>query len=148
MRQYRETGAWIDFTQGIDIRLVNDADIDDLNGMKIKRLHFAWDNPQDDLKDKFARFSERWRIKDPRRKTVYCLTNFENCSVEEHIERVLLRVDPLDDLGYEPYVMIYNKPGSDKILLALQRWCNNKIIYKATGKKFENYNQKTKKGEQ
>ena len=30
MRQYRETGACIDFTQDIDIRLVNDADIADL----------------------------------------------------------------------------------------------------------------------
>lgn len=35
MRQYRETGAYIDFTQGIDIRLVNEADIADLNAMRI-----------------------------------------------------------------------------------------------------------------
>jgi hypothetical protein len=27
MRQYRETGAVLDFTQGLDIRLLNDADI-------------------------------------------------------------------------------------------------------------------------
>ncbi|MBO7677536.1 MAG: radical SAM protein, partial [Erysipelotrichaceae bacterium] len=75
MKQYRETGVWIDFTQGIDIRLTNEADIDDLNGMKIKRLHFAWDNPKDDLEDKFRTFSERFRVKDYRRKMVYCLTN-------------------------------------------------------------------------
>lgn len=140
MRQYRETGCWIDFTQGIDIRLVNDADIDDLNGMKIKRLHFAWDNPSDDLKEKFRQFSEGWRVKDPRRKTVYCLTNFENCSVEEHIRRAIFRCDALDELRYEPYVMIYNKPGADRIIRALQRWCNNKRIYRSCS--WEEYRKK------
>lgn len=48
-QQYIDTGAWIDFSQGLDVRLLNGADLDDLNRMKIKRLHFAWDNPKEDL---------------------------------------------------------------------------------------------------
>lgn len=133
MRQYMETGAWIDFTQGIDIRLVNDADIEDLNGMKIRRLHFAWDNPKDDLEDKFRRFTERFNIKDHRRKTVYVLTNYDS-TMEEN----LYRIYTLRDLGYDPYVMIYNKPDAPQEIRYLQRWCNNKIIFGKV-KRFENY---------
>lgn len=133
MRQYRETGAWIDFTQGIDIRLVNDLDIDDLNGMKIKRLHFAWDNPKDDLESKFQRFTERFNIKDSRRKTVYVLTNFDSTMSEN-----LYRIYTLRDLGYDPYVMIYDKPHAPKQIRYLQRWCNNKIVFKST-RRFEEY---------
>ena len=133
MRQYRETGAWIDFTQGIDIRLTNEADIDDLNHMKIKRLHFAWDNPQDDLEGKFRQFSDLFRIKDSRRKTVYCLTNF-NSTMEQN----LYRIYTLRDLGYDPYVMIYDKPHAPREIRLLQRWVNNKIIFKSV-KRFEDY---------
>lgn len=133
MRQYRETGCWIDFTQGIDIRLTNADDIDDLNRMKIKRLHFAWDNPKDDLEGKFRSFSEAWKIKDPRRKTVYCLTNFDS-TMEEN----LYRIYTLRDLGYDPYVMIYDKPHAPQEIRYLQRWVNNKIIFKSV-KKFEDF---------
>ena len=125
MRQYRETGVWIDFTQGIDIRLVNDDDIADLNGMKIKNLHFAWDNPKDDLEDKFRRFTELFRIKDSRKKSVYVLTNYDSTMQEN-----LYRIYTLRDLGYDPYVMIYNKPKAPKEIRLLQRWCNNKRIFK------------------
>jgi hypothetical protein len=127
MRQYRETGAWIDFTQGIDIRMVNDADIDDLNHMKIKNVHFAWDNPKDDLADKFRAFSEKFRIKDYRRKTVYCLTNF-NSTMEENMYRIYT----LRDLGYRPYVMVYNKPSAPQEIRNLQRWCNSNVIFRST----------------
>lgn len=138
MKQYRETGCWIDFTQGIDIRLVNDADIDDLNGMKIKMLHFAWDNPEDDLEEKFVQFSERFKIKDHRRKRVYCLTNYENVSEEEHIQRALRRIYCLRDLGYDPYVMIYNKPSAPQRIRYLQRWVNNPLVFGKI-KRFEDF---------
>lgn len=138
MKQYRDTHAWIDFTQGIDIRLTNEADIDDLNHMKIKRLHFAWDNPSDDLEAKFRQFSDLFEIKDYRRKMVYCLTNFENCSTEEHLERALHRIYLLRDLGFDPYCMVYNKPSAPKELKRLQRWCNSKFIFKSCPR-FEDY---------
>lgn len=131
MRQYRETGAWICFTQGIDIRLTDEADIEDMNRMKMGTVHFAWDNPNDNLADKFRLFSERYKVKDYRRKTVYCLTNFEDVSTQEHIDRALYRVYTLRDLGYTPYVMIYNKPSAPKEIRDLQRWCNNKVIFRS-----------------
>ena len=132
IRQYRETGAWIDWTQGIDIRLTDEADIDDMNHMKMGTVHFAWDNPNDDLEAKFRMFSERYKIKDYRRKAVYCLTNFENVTVQEHIDRALHRIYTLRDLGYTPYLMIYNKPSAPQEIRYLQRWCNNKVIFRTT----------------
>lgn len=132
MTQYRETGAVLDFTQGLDIRCLNDADIEDINHMRLRTLHFAWDNPKDDLEGKFRAFANGFR-----RKTkigmVYCLTNY-NSTMEEN----LYRIYTLRDLGYDPYVMIYNKPSAPREIRALQRWCNNKIIFKSC-RRFEDY---------
>lgn len=134
LSQYRETGVWIDFTQGIDIRCTNDADIADLNGMKVKQLHFAWDNPEDDLRDKFRSFAEQFRIKDHRRKLVYVLTNY-NSTMEQNLYRIYW----LRDNGYEPFIMVYNKPYSPREVRRLQRWCNNKWIFGKI-RRFEDYN--------
>lgn len=132
MRQYRETGAILDFTQGLDIRCLDDDDIEDINHMRLRTLHFAWDNPKDDLEDKFRRFAERFR-----RKTkigmVYFLTNF-NSTMEEN----LYRISTLSRLGFDPYVMVYNKPSAPQEVIDLQRWCNNKIIFKKVPN-FEDY---------
>ncbi len=133
MKQYIKTKAYIDFTQGIDIRLTNEEDIADLNQMRIKAMHFAWDNPNDDLEQKFRRFTDLCKIKDHRRKIVYVLTNF-NSTMEQN----LYRIYTLRELGYDPYVMIYNKPQAPLEVKDLQRWCNNKIIFHKV-ERFEDY---------
>lgn len=134
MRQYRQTGAIIDFTQGLDVRLLDGNDIDEINRMRIKNIHFAWDNPSADLKFYFERYAFSAKHK-PHGSygSVYCLTNFSS-TMEEN----LYRIYTLRDLGYDPYVMIYDKPNAPKEIRRLQRWCNNKIIFK-TCKKFEDY---------
>ena len=133
MKQYKETGAILDFTQGLDIRLLNDDDIADINEMRLRTLHFAWDNPKDDLEGKFRNFANSFRRKS-NIGMVYCLTNF-NSTMEEN----LYRIYTLRDMGYGPYVMVYDKPHAPKEIKMLQRWCNNKIIFKSV-KKFEDYN--------
>ena len=140
MRQYRETGCILDFTQGLDIRMLNDSDIEDINQMRLRTLHFAWDNPNDDLEQKFANFAKGFRRKS-NIGMVYCLTGFEDVSTEEHIDRALFRIYKLRDMGFDPYCMVYNKPNAPKELLRLQRWCNNKIIFK-TVKDFKEYTRK------
>ena len=135
MRQYRDTGAKIDFTQGLDIRLLNEEDIDDLNRMKLRTIHFAWDNPKDNLEDKFKDFANRFRRKS-NIAMVYVLTNF-NSTMEEN----LYRIYTLRDMGYDPYVMIYNKPNAQHEIMELQRWCNNKIVF-GSCKKFEDYSRR------
>ena len=132
MYQYKETGTILDFTQGLDIRLLNDDDLADINKMRLRTLHFAWDNPKDDLEQKFRNFAKGFRRKS-NIGMVYCLTNF-NSTMEEN----LYRIYTLRDLGYDPYVMIYDKPNAPKEIKRLQRWCNNKIIFKSC-KKFEDY---------
>ena len=132
-KQYKETGAILDFTQGLDIRLLNDDDIADINEMRLRTLHFAWDNPKDDLEGKFRNFANGFRRKS-NIGMVYCLTNF-NSTMEEN----LYRIYTLRDMGYDPYVMVYDKPHAPKEIKMLQRWCNNKIIFKSV-KKFEDYN--------
>ena len=133
MRQYRETGAILDFTQGLDIRCLNDADIEDINQMKIRNIHFAWDNPEDDLENKFIQYAKKAKHKPHGRYgTVYMLRGY-NSTMEQN----LYRIYTLKDL-YDPYVMIYDKPHASQELRNLQRWVNNKIIFRKCPK-FEDY---------
>lgn len=134
LSQYRATGAKIDFSQGIDIRLVDDADIDNFNAMRIENIHFAWDNPEEDLRWHFERYSRMAKHK-PHGSygTVYVLTNF-NSTLEQDLHRIYL----LRDMGYDPDVRIYDKPHADKQVRMLQRWVNNRKIFNSC-KKFEDY---------
>lgn len=43
LQQLKESGAWVDFKQGIDCRLLNERNIEAINGLKLKEIHFAWD---------------------------------------------------------------------------------------------------------
>lgn len=126
IEQLVDSGAWVDFTQGLDVRLVTQKNADALNRIKTKRLHFAWDNPRDDLADRFAEVGELLRIKDRRRREVYVLTNYGSTLDED-----LYRIYTLRGLGFDPYVMIYDKPNAPKEIRDLQRWCNNRIIFGA-----------------
>lgn len=134
MRQYRETGCRLNFNQGLDIRLLDGHDLEDINAMRIEELHFAWDNPREDLKQKFEDFKKGFKRK-THIGTVYVLTNF-NSTMDEN----LFRIYTLRDMGYDPFVMVYDKPNAPKEIRHLQRWCNNKIIFKRC-KRFEDYDQ-------
>lgn len=126
-RQYRETGAEINFNQGLDIRLLDDEDINDLNSMRIREIHFAWDDPKDDLEAAFVRYAEKAKHKPHGTYgAVYVLTNY-NSSMQDNI----YRIKTLRGLGYDPYVMIYDKTNAPHEIVRLQRWCNNKIIFKS-----------------
>lgn len=134
MRQYIDTGAWLDFTQGIDIRLTDEADIEDLNAMKLKDLHFAWDNPKVDLAPKFKAYSAKAKHKmHGSYGTVYVLTNF-NSTLEEDLHRIYT----LRELGFDPDVRVYNKPSARQEIRDLQRWVNNRVIFKSCPR-FEDY---------
>lgn len=134
-RQYIETNAQIDFTQGLDIRLLNDADIDDLNMMKLKNIHFAWDNPQDNLEKHFEHYASKAKHKPHGHfGMVYVLVNY-NSTYEENLRRIYT----LRDLNFDPYVMIYDKPHASEEIKRLQRWCNSKKIFRSC-EWFLNYN--------
>ena len=122
--QLADSRAYVDFTQGLDIRLADSAAIDLLNRVKTKAVHFAWDNPGEDLTPHFERFMQHTNIKNNRKRRVYVLTNYGSTH-----EQDLYRVYTLRALGFDPYVMIYERPTAPKITRQLQRWVNNKRIF-------------------
>lgn len=69
---------------------------------------------------------------------VYVLCNFST-TFEQDLERVYT----LRDLGYAPYIMLYDKQSIPEghRLRHLQRWVNNRIIFNSC-KKFEDFNYK------
>lgn len=136
LEQLAASKALVDITQGFDARLLTDANIEAINRIKIKRLHFAWDNPKDDItKAKLLEFAQKNNL-NQRDRRVYVLTNYWSTT-----EQDLYRVYWLRDNGYDPYVMIYDKSNAPKETRRLQRWCNNKYIFWAT-EKFSDYDKK------
>lgn len=133
LQQLAESKASIDFTQGLDIRLTTPDNIRLLNQVKTSRLHFAWDDPKQDLTRYFKQFSKYTSLKSYTKKSVYVLTNY-NSTLDED----LYRIYALRDLGYSPYVMIYQKETAPKEIRRLQRWCNCRWIFRST-EKFEEY---------
>lgn len=137
--QLEESGAWVDFSQGCDIRIMTEEKAEYIKQLKIKQVHFAWDRYEDKEKivPKFKEFKEitQW---DYRKLGVYVLCNF-NTTFEQDLERVYT----LRELGYNPYVMLYEKdkiPAGHRLKL-LQRWVNNRIIFRSC-KQFEDYSGK------
>lgn len=133
LKELANSRAKVDFTQGLDIRLTTADNISLINKINVKMIHFAWDSAKEDLTEYFKRFAELTTIKRPNERAVYVLTNF-NSSIEED----LYRIYTLRKLGFDPYVMIYQKQTADRIYRRLQRWCNNRIIFRSV-ERFEDY---------
>lgn len=126
-QQLIDSAAWIDFTQGCDIRIMTEEKAEHIKQMKIKQIHFAWDKYEDKemIIPKFEAFKQitEW---DKRKLPVYVLTNF-NTTHEQDLERIYT----LKELGYWPYVMIYEKEKLPKghVTRKLQRWVNMRAVF-------------------
>lgn len=124
--QLAKSRALVDFSQGLDIRLITRDNVALLNQVRTKTVHFAWDNPDEDLTRYFRQFLEWTSIRNPRLRRVYLLTNYGSTH-----EQDLYRVETLRQMGFDPYVMIYEKPTAPPITRHLQRWVNNKRLFYA-----------------
>lgn len=135
--QLIESRAWVDFTQGLDIRLMTDDVIKKMQRLKVKMFHFAWDKEKDSevILKNLIYFKARTGV-DRRKATVYVLTNFDTS-----FEFDLYRVYKLREIGFDPYVMIYDKQNAPIGTRHMQRWVNNKRLF-MTCKRFEDYNSK------
>lgn len=134
--QLIDSKALVNFNQGLDIRFMDEKTIDKIRQIKIKMLHFAWDRPnQSDLIIKNLENFKKVTNIDFRKLRVYVLANYET-----EFEFDLYRVYKLKELGYDPYIMIFDKHKLRKghKLLKLQRWVNNKFIFRSC-EKFEDY---------
>lgn len=135
-RQLIDSQAWIDFSQGCDIRIMTEEKAEYIKRMKIKQIHFAWDKYEDKdmIIPKFREF-KRITAWDKRKLPVYVLVNF-NTTLEQDLERIYT----LRELGYLPYVMVYEKDKLPKghIIRKLQRWVNMRAVFETTPR-FEDY---------
>lgn len=170
-RQLIDSKAWVDFSQGLDIRMMTAEKAEMIRRMKVRNIHFAWDRMQDRgiVVPKLKMVKEATGF-GYQRLTVYMLTNFDT-TVEEDLERVYT----LRGLGFNPYVMVYNKDGfvdcdrnGKPIRLKpenelrkkytkeqighfnacwqIQRWVNNRIIFRRCDR-FEEFDRgRRKKG--
>lgn len=143
LQQLIDSKIYVDFSQGVDIRLMTEEKAEMIKQIKIKNIHFAWDRYEDKDKivPKFKMFSELtgWNRQ---KMTVYVLTNFDT-TTEQDLERIYT----LRELGFWPYVMIYDKEHTKPTdtVRKLQRWVNMRAIFESV-QKFEDY-QKLKRNE-
>ena len=134
--QLADSKAWVEINQGVDARMLTPENVEALSKVKIKEIHFAWDLM--DQSDAVLKGLNLYRENCKRKPhgnfgMVYVLTNF-NTTMEEN----LYRVYTLRDMGYDPYIMIYDKPNAPREVRLLARWVNNKFIFKTT-ERFEDF---------
>lgn len=131
--QLADSGAEIDINQGADVRLLTPDKAEALSRLKMKRIHFAWDG-KEDLEPMFRTAAEPFgKMIRAHRVSVYVLTNY-NTDMDWNLHRIYT----LRDLGYDPYVMVYDKEHAPHEIRRLQRWCNNKIVFKKC-RRFDDY---------
>ena len=124
LNQIIDSRAWIDFTQGLDIRLMTSEKADLIRKCKVEMIHFAWDNPNDSVTlEKLKEYANAFGVRQ-RQLVVYVLSNFNSSH-----EQDLFRVETLRDIGYTPYLMIYDKANAPRKTRLLQRYVNNRYLF-------------------
>lgn len=136
LQQLIDSKAWVNMNQGVDCRLLNEQNIGLINQLKLKNIHFAWDYMKET--ERVMKGLELYSKLATRKVSgafaaVYVLVNFDT-TMEENLHRIYT----LRDMGYDPYVMVYDKPHASREIKQLQRWCNNRFIFKSC-QKFEDY---------
>lgn len=135
LEQLAQSHARINFNQGLDIRLIDDNNLEIIRKMKLKSIHFAFDRYEEKglIVPKLQAFKEKTGYdKDHGAVMVYILCNFDT-TLEQDIERIQI----CRSLNFSPYPMIYDKKNADPVYRKLQRWCNNNIFW--TTPTFEQY---------
>ena len=130
-----DSRAEVDFNQGLDVRLMTAEKAEMLKQIKITEIHFAWDRYEDKDKvlPKLQLFAEHWRKRLAHNVIVYTIVNFSTT-----LEQDLDRIYTLREMGYWPYVMIYDKEHCARVYRDLARWVNNRFIF-GSCKRFEDY---------
>lgn len=127
--QLIDSKAWVDVNQGFDCRLLTPEKIDAINRVKLKEIHFAWDYMKEtEAVLRGLSLYKELATRKPHGKyaTVYTLVNYDTTMDEN-----LYRIYTLRGMGYDPYVMIYDKPNAPRETRLLQRWCNNRQIFRS-----------------
>lgn len=132
LKQLADSNAWVDFTQGLDARFVTDEIAKALSQTKKRIVHFAFDFMKNEKAIVKGLNTYRKYNKVSEKDSVYILTNFDTTIQED-----LYRVDIVEKAGFLPDIRIYRKETAPRVLRDLQRWCNNRKIYRSC--KFMDY---------
>lgn len=115
----------VDFSQGLDIRLITAEMAQLLSQIRLwKQIHFAFDNI---ALEKQVRAGIKILTENgvsAHKLMFYVLIGFDSTPDED-----LYRVEVLRGLGVDPFVMPYNK--SDEYQKRFARWVNHKAIFKS-----------------
>lgn len=136
LKQIADSKAKVDFTQGLDVRLIDSDAAEAIGRINLKEIHFAWDlTNQSEAVLRGLETYAKYATRKPHGycASVYVLTNF-NTTMEEN----LYRIYKLRELNYDPYVMIYDKENASADIKRMARWVNNKFIWRKC-EKFEDY---------
>lgn len=136
LQQLIESGAEVDFNQGLDIRLMTEEKARLIDTMRIKDIHFAWDRyeERDVILEKLKLFAEVTKNKPHNHNgTIYTITNY-NTTFEQDLDRIYT----LRRMNYWPFVMVYDREHSGNTYRRLQRWVNNRAVFMSV-ERFEDY---------
>lgn len=133
LQQLIDSNAKIEFNQGLDARFITDEIAEMICQCKIDILHFAFDFMKNEKAViKGLKIFQKYYKGSNRALKVYELTNFDTTHYEDWY-----RAKKIIELGYQPYIMIYQKGTQDRFLTDLARWCNNPYLFRSTS--FEDY---------
>lgn len=128
LEQLRDSKASVDFTQGLDARFITEEVAHLLKEIKREKVHFAFDFMKNEKAIIKGLNTYREIVgADSRKNVVYMLTNYDTTHEED-----IYRIKAIRDCGFSPDVRIYRKNSAPQITKDLQRWCNNRIIYRTT----------------
>ena len=139
LQQLADSNARVDINQGMDARLLNREKVEMLNKINLSTIHFAWDDYRQ--KDKVLRglqcFADNFKRKLDKGHfaQVFVLVNFDTDPKQD-----LERIYTLRDMGFMPYIMVYDKMHAAPFYRKLQRWVNARSIFNKVPT-FEEYNQ-------
>lgn len=129
----------INFNTGIDVRTLKEKQAKMLGGLKIKRIHIAWDYYKDKVQvlkgiKMLIKYVKPYKI------TCYVLVGFEN---KEIVDQDIERVETIWSYGVYPFAMGYinfDNPNHErsKTVKNFQRWCNRFMFKKI---EFKDYKQ-------
>lgn len=130
LQQLIDSGARVDFTQGLDARFITVEIAEMLKRIKTKMWHFAFDFMHNEraIVKGLQTFVNAIGVKKTASKAyVYVLTNYNTTFEEDYY-----RIQKIREIGLAPDVRIYRKNSAPQLARDLQRWCNNRIIYYST----------------
>ena len=128
LQQLIDSKAKVDMNQGMDARLITPEKMQYIDKVRWSTIHFAWDDYKQ--KDAVLRglkcFADNFHRKLDKGHwaQVFVLTNFDT-TPEQDLERIYT----LRDMGFEPYVMVYDKTHAAPFYKSLQRWVNMRAIF-------------------